>query len=71
MSMGLAEMVNLVKSQMFEVIGYVALRVAQALDDVDIADDGSIDPDVRQALEVKKKKRLYTRHRSLLVNQNK
>ena len=59
MSMGLAEMVNLVKSQMFEVIGYVALRVAQALEDVDIADDGSIDPDVRQALEVKKKEALY------------
>ena len=57
--MGLAEMVNLVKSQMFEVIGYVALRVAQALEDVDIADDGSIDPDVRQALEVKKKEALY------------
>ena len=53
--MGVAEMVNLVKSQMFEVIGYVALRVAQALEDVDIADDGSIDPDARQALEVKKK----------------
>ena len=64
-------MVNLVKSQMFEVIGYVALRVAQALEDVDIADDGSIDPDARQALEVKKKTRLYTLHRSLLVNQNK
>ena len=69
--MGVAEMVNLVKSQMFEVIGYVALRVAQALEDVDIADDGSIDPDARQALEVKKKTRLYTLHRSLLVNQNK
>ena len=61
MSMGLAEMVNIVKSQMFEVIGYVALRVAQALEDVDIADDGSIDPDARQALEVKKKNEaLYT-----------
>ena len=59
-SMGLAEMVNIVKSQMFEVIGYVVLRVSQALEDVDIADDGSIDPDARQALEVKKKEALYT-----------
>ena len=59
-SMGVSEMVNLVKSEMFEVIGYVALRVAQALEDVDIADDGSIDPDVRQTLEVKKYKAVYT-----------
>ena len=56
MSLTAAEMISLVDSDVFKVLGYAALRLMEALDNIKEGQHGEIDEMTCEHLEVKKRR---------------